>query len=189
MMKHLPFCLILLLHTTILFSQDEKPPTYLTIGYVGNVGIHPGGQVGLQLPLKSIELSTDDALAHTLIMSPQAATYFWGRREYALFIQDEVGVLRKREGKNMSHMLAVGLGYLGESIMLSESVSLGSGEVKANQREWTHFFLPTLSYEISSHLGESRRWYTKLISGPKLGQGEWEIALFLEAGIKINLKK
>ncbi|MEM7512145.1 MAG: hypothetical protein AAF388_14520 [Bacteroidota bacterium] len=189
MIKQLYICVLLLLSTNIMLSQNEENPPYLTIGYLGNFGIHPGGEIGLQLPLRSVALFSDEAVNHTLVLSPQAATYFRGRREFGLFFQNEVGILRKREGQHVSHMLGIGLGYLGESIMLSESVSLGSGEITGNEREWTHFFLPTLNYEISSKLGESLRWYTKLVSGPKLGQGEWEIALFLEAGIKVNLKK
>ncbi|MEM8899897.1 MAG: hypothetical protein AAGC85_17415 [Bacteroidota bacterium] len=188
MMKQLSFCFILLLYTTILFSQDEKPPTYLTIGYLGNVAIHPGGKVGLQLPLKPVKLFSDENTSHTLVISPQAATYFRGRREYALFFQNEVGILRKKEGRNVSHILGVGLGYLGESILLSESVSLGTGEITGSDREWKHFFLPTLNYEIGSNLGDSLRWYVKAISGPKLGEGRWEVALFVEAGVKLSLK-
>ncbi|MEM7514546.1 MAG: hypothetical protein AAF388_26695, partial [Bacteroidota bacterium] len=74
MIKQLHICVLLLLSANIMLSQNEENPSYLTIGYLGNFGIHPGGEIGLQLPLRSIALFSDEAVNHTLVLSPQAAT-------------------------------------------------------------------------------------------------------------------
>ncbi|MEM9934178.1 MAG: hypothetical protein AAF824_11215 [Bacteroidota bacterium] len=184
-MKRALLYIFLSLILSHLYSQEKKEGIHIIIGYLGQVGIHPGGEVGLQLPLAELAISSNPSVQHSLVLIPKVGLFFRGRRERSLWVHTDLGILRRKEEKHFTSILGVGVGYLGQSTLESESVNLGTGEISGDSRMQVHYIIPTLHYEVGSKLGESIRWYTKLSAGPKLGAEEVEMALFLEAGIKL----
>jgi len=162
----------------------------LTAGYYGHVLIQPGIRLGVQLPLQQwAGQQNDGALAESLVLHPQVGMFTRPGVNTSGTISCEAGYQRQRSNRKANSTYAVGMGYQARSEVLGVTVSVGSGEVTDKDREWRHYFMPTISYRYGHTLNQKLGYYAKATTGLLVGNEESSMLLFTEFGITIHLFK
>ena len=168
-------------------AQAQAAPQ-LTVSYTGNFLIHPGLRVGYEFPIEGLPVGESSQLRSFL--RPQIGTFTYIDRNTNYLLGADLGVRRQKTGKKSAAALSLGLNYLGESEKLGFAVNLGSGDRSDVQREWRHYFLPTLNYQWSTAIGKKNRCFTQVNWGYALStKRESEMYLLLDIGIKFSMKK
>ncbi len=173
------------------YAQAQDVPgysTYLNIGYQGNYLIHPGIAVSYDMPIRDLNVTTTKV--ESLLLQPHVAMFSFIDRNFNLIAGADFGIVRTRVEKKGASAVSIGLNYLGEAEKTGFTVDLGSGDRSNVQREWRHYFLPTLNYEWSTAIGERNRIFTKINWGYALSfEREAEMYLLIGVGIKLPTRK
>ncbi len=172
-----------------LHAQKQAMP--LTVGYYGQVLVHPGVQLGTELTLKQWQAEREGNTIHKhLLLLPQLGFYNRPSVHSSGVLSAEVGYKRQPASRKSYHMVAAGLGYQARSEVLGLTVSLGNGEVTAKNRQWRHYLMPTLSYTYGRQVSPAWGWFTRATAGILLfGPTESSATLFTTFGVKINLNQ
>ena len=188
-MSRLRLFFALLLCYGIAQAQDVTGYTpYLNIAYQGNFLIHPGLSVSYDMPIRDLNVNTTKA--YSLLLQPHVGAFSYIDRNYNIIAGGDLGIARTKVDKKGASVLSVGLSYLGESEKTGFAVNLGSGDRSNVQREWRHYFLPTLNYEWSTKMGKKNRFFTKLRWGYALNfESEAEMYLLVALGLKLPTTK
>lgn len=178
----------LLCYSTVLAQDVPGYSPYLNIAYQGNFFIHPGIVVSYDMPVRDLNITTEKA--ESLLLQPHAGVFSYVDRNYNILAGADLGIVRTKVEKKGASALSVGLSYLGESEKLGFTVDLGTGDRSNVQREWRHYFLPTLNYEWSTKMGKKNRFFTKIRWGYALSfEREAEMYLLIALGIKLPTTK
>lgn len=169
------------------FVQAQDVPgysPYLNVGYQGNFLVHPGLSVSYDLPIRDLHVNTKKA--ESLLLQPHMGTFSYIDRNYHVVAGTDLGIARTQVDKKGASFFSVGISYLGESEKTGFAVNLGSGDRTKVQREWRHYFLPTLNYEWSTKMGKKNRFFTKLRWGYALNfERDSEMYLLIALGLKL----
>ena len=188
-MSRLRFFIICLLCSGFAYAQDVPDYSpYMNVGYQGNFLIHPGFSVSYDMPIQDLNITTEKA--ESLLLQPHVGAFSFIDRNYNILAGADLGVVRTRVKKKGASMVSLGLSYLGESEKTGFTVNLGSSDRSNVQREWRHYFLPTLNYEWSTKMGKKNRFFTKLRWGYALNfEREAEMYLLVALGLKLPTTK
>ncbi len=180
---------VCLLCTCLAQAQDIPGYSpYLNIAYQGNFFIRPGVSISYDMPIRDLNITTEKA--ESLLLQPHVGMFSYLDRNYNVIAGADLGIVRTKVEKKGASALSVGLSYLGESEKVGFTVDLGSGDRSNVQREWRHYFLPTLNYEWSTKMGKKNRFFTKLRWGYALSpERESEMYLLVALGLKLPTTK
>ena len=167
-------------------AQSSLP---LTVGYWGELGIRSGIKVGTEINLHEWSKEGKNRnKQRTVYLAPQLGYYNW-RRNYAnLYLGADAGLKLQGEDRKFYQGVALGLGYLGWSQVMTINISLADGTVTSMDREWRNHALVTLNYFLGQDINETWGWYFKASYGPRLSTTrETSGMLFFELGVKLHL--
>jgi hypothetical protein len=180
--------LLFLYFSNIVWCQNTGNTQPLSIAYFGQYAIQAGLKIGTEFEVQAWKNDKQESRRYTRqYISPQLGVFFRPNTNTNIMLSGELGHQWTQKELKRFSAVGVGVGYIYQSQVLSESVNLSNGEV-TKTRERRHFFVPTLSYTFGGRLNLYSEWYTKFIVGPRFSSTvESALAIFLEAGIRIPI--
>lgn len=173
-------------------AQNQLP---LSVSYYGHMGMQPGLKVGLDFPVKSWEKQGERLKARQLFLSPQLGGFFapgitgFMSKHSDVVLNVDFGYRSQPVDGNWYYSFAAGMGLLGQSLVLSETWSLGNGGLLEKEREFTLYLLPTVNFEFGRKIGDRMEIFQRTTYGSRLNPNrESSAMLFAELGLTIYLK-
>ena len=178
-----------ILFTLSLVAQSAGGPFALSLSYFGEYLIRPGVKVGASFNLGTLAGSQAREKQWHWRLDPEFATYWRPDVNTNFLINTKGGLVQtSMEGKGASSV-SIGLGYLLQSQIISETVSLGSGETEKN-RQTRQYFLPTANYAFEKRFSIDWGWFIGYSIGMKIsGTRESAMVMFLDCGTRYFLSK
>ena len=167
------------------YSQISKTP--VSLSYISPYFSQPGAKLGAHFFLADVDKA---GIERQLSISPQIGFFSQIGISENYFLNAELSLLRKREGKKRFQAFGLGLGYLIDSKRLGPVVDLGSSVVSSGNRENNPFITPTLSYSLGLGPDQGPAFQFKLFLGKKLSfDDKGELFFGFETGIILNHNK
>ena len=167
------------------YSQISKTP--VSISYFSPYFSQPGAKLGAHFFLADLDKT---GIKRQLSLSPQVGFFSQIGISQNYYLNAELSLLRKREGKKRFQAFGLGLGYLLDSKRLGPVVDLGSSVVSSGNRENHPFITPTLSYSLGLRPDRGPAYQFKLFLGKKLSfEDKGELFFGFETGIILNHNK
>ena len=178
---------ILLAISMGVFSQNSKNIP-ISIGYLGNLGYHPGLKVGTQFDLKNWETEAEKfTKLQSFYVSPQVGFYVYPNVHTGYIVNADFGYKRIKNHKNKYSAFSIGLGFLNQSQIIERRVKLSDGSQEKIRENWG-WFMPTLNYEFGKAINEKIGWYGKGSYGFKMASSRENAAvLFVELGLTFKM--
>ncbi|MEM8892818.1 MAG: hypothetical protein AAGD28_32855 [Bacteroidota bacterium] len=161
--------------------------TPISISYFSPYFTQPGVKVGTSFFLTDLDKGD---IERQLSISPQVGFFSQIGINQSYFLNAELSLLRKQEGKKRFQAFGLGLGYLMDSRNLGPVVDLGSAAVSSGSRENSSFVTPTLSYSLGLNPDRGPAYQFKLFFGKKFSfEDRGELFFGFETGIILNHNK
>ena len=179
-MKKIIIIIILLLTQSLLFAQQEDKGTPLSIGYMGQFGIHPGLKIGTAFSLTSWDNSSR---FQDLILSPQIGVFSYRGYNTNVLLLPEIGLRRQKAGKKAYSILGAGIGYMLQIEILTTTPNF-NGEITSIKRETRSLAAWSLSYTLGREIRPSLDFYAKTSYGSSVsGSIESSALVLFELGL------
>ncbi|MCP4439324.1 MAG: hypothetical protein GY810_10330 [Aureispira sp.] len=188
-MKKVALFVILLITTFKLFAQQKDK--LISIGYYAPYAIQSGVKIGSFFNIKEWVKEKDVKLKFSsLFISPQIGVFFRPRNHTSFVLNADMGYKITNSKQNFYISPSLGFGYLIANQVLSNTITLNSGDVAKRDRELRHYFLPTINFGFGNYANKKIGWYTKLSFGRKMSPTIEDATFFaFELGLKFNLLK
>ena len=161
--------------------------TPLSISWFSPYFSQPGAKIGASFFLTDLDKS---GIERQLNLSPQVGFFSQIGINQSYFLNAELSLMRKQEGKKRFQAFGLGVGYLTDSRRLGPVVDLGSASVATGSREKHSFITPTLSYSLGLNPDRGPAYQFKLFFGKKFSfEDKGELFFGFETGIILNHNK
>ncbi|MEL6250998.1 MAG: hypothetical protein AAFR87_03205 [Bacteroidota bacterium] len=176
-----------LLHIFWALFSPIHAQTPISISYFAPYFSQPGAKIGSSFVLTDLDKAD---IERQLSIRPQVGFFSQIGSNQSYFLNAELSLLRKREGKKRFQEFGLGLGYLMDSRNLGPVVDLGSAAVSNGSRENSSFITPTLNYSLGINPERGPAYQFKLFFGKKFSfENKGELFFGFETGIILNHNK
>ena len=187
-MKSILGSLLLLLLAGTLQAQFLQGPAHFKAAYWGHFGFQPGLKIGADWSVT--DFGKSEGTAHQLYLGPEVSVFTNPGFSTNLLLGADLSYRRQGAEKGFFQGFALGLGYLREFEVLSQTVNLSDGSIAEKERQGRGYLLPAVHYYMGKEISEQCEGYLKLGYGKRYGSELVNTGmLFVELGIRFSLNK